>query len=411
MIYKVLCGDVLQVLTEQKEALGVFDAVLSDPPYGISFMGREWDHGVPSKEVFEALKSCLKPGSPVIAFGGTRTFHRLAVSMEDAGLEIRDCFSWLYSNGYPKNLNVAKGLEELAGKEPELLGVTSNNPRLRPNAHHAQVDFDRPNMSYGAAALHNHERRIYAYSDPLAQAYEGYGTALKPSWEPAILARVPLSGTVAQNVAEHGVGALNIPDSKIYAGAKEGRFPTNVLFDEDTSRMLDEDVGHLHGSGNKNRSVRAPRSEEFVVPYGSYGGDRNEAFVDNEGGPPSRFYYCSKASSKERELGLDSLRDNIPYTSKLGDAKRVNDHPTAKPIDLARYLAKLLLPPPRQDGKPRRILVPYSGVGSEMIGCMLAGWDEVYGIEIDPHYVELAQMRLAYWKHDMEESAPAPSLF
>jgi site-specific DNA-methyltransferase (adenine-specific) len=331
--------------------------------------------------------------------------------MEDAGLEIRDCFSWLYSNGFPKNHNVAKSLEEASGGTPELVGVTSNNPRLRPNAHMANVDFDRPNMSYGAAALHNHERRIYAYSDPLARAYEGYGTALKPSWEPALLARVPLEGSVAANIMKYGVGALNIPSTKIYAGEKEGRFPANVVLDDTSAKMLDEAVGILHGSGNKNASVRAAKSEDFVVGYGSYGGDRNESFVDNEGGPPSRFYYCAKASSKEREMGLDSMRDNVPYTSKMGEAIRVNDHPTAKPIDLARYLASLMLPPPRLDGKPRRILVPYSGVGSEMIGCMLAGWDEVYGIEIDPHYVEIALKRLEYWKHDMEENTPAPSLF
>lgn len=410
MRYEILCGDVLE--TCRTSDLGVFDAVLSDPPYGISFMGKEWDHGVPSQEVFEAIKALLKPGSPLIAFGGTRTFHRLAVSIEDAGFEIRDCISWLYSNGYPKNLNVAKALEELAGREPELVGVTSNNPRLRPNAHHAQVDFDRPNMSYGAAALHNHERRLYKYNDPLAQGYEGYGTALKPSGEPAILARVPLQGTVAQNVSTHGVGALNIPASRIPSPeGVEGRFPANVILDTDAAQILDADVGYLHGSGNKNPSQRHTKAEDYVVTYGSYVGDRNESFVDNEGGPPSRFYYCSKASSKERELGLDALRDNVPYTSKMGDAKRVNDHPTAKPVDLARYLAKLLLPPPRLDGTPRRTLVPYSGVGSEMIGCMLAGWDEVYGIEIDPHYVEIARMRLAYWKKDMEESAAPPSLF
>lgn len=359
--YIVFVGDAAEVAL----GLGPFDAVLCDPPYGLGFMSKAWDYAVPGPELWAAVRDELRPGAHLVAFGGTRLYHRLACSIEDAGFEIRDCLMWLYGSGFPKSHNA------------------------------------------------------------IGERHAGYGTALKPAWEPAILARKPLSETVAANCLEHGTGALNIDGGRVGTGDStartcngrgesssynlataprindghaEGRWPANVVLDDRAGALLDEQVGELTSG-----MMRAGQKRKGIGYSGGLGDTvQNDTYGDSGGA--SRFFYCAKASRSEREAGLahrtpaivnDGRRASIDNAHQRGDTLRRNAHPTVKPVDLCRWLATLLLPP--QLDRQRRILVPFSGSGSEMIGCLLAGWDEVVGVELSSEYAEIARARLVHW--------------
>ena len=484
----VLVGDVGSLPL----AVGSFDALISDPPYGLSFMGRKWDHGVPPAKTWKEVLRCLKPGAFLMAFGGTRTFHRLTCAIEDAGTEIRDCMMWLYGQGFVKNHNVSKALDKAAGAEREVVGRTkgcgSNAGTGCLGWNRAEDEVDRTEYDLTLPAT------------PEAQRWDGWGTALSPSWEPVVLARKPLDGTVAHNCVTHGCGALNVDGGRIgtddgyktncvtqgintaqtsYAPAvgrrtfepsQNGRWPANVLlshtpdcrcvghrkvkghkgyphgpggksmqYSDDTSRGADVRPnawpGHADADGTETVEVwdcvpgcpvrlldeqsgesRAGKDTGRRGTGGMWSGISNHPCGPQYGdtGGASRFFYCAKASRSEREIGLerftprnvnDGRKTSIDNPYQRGDTPRRNTHPTVKPIDLCRYLATLLLPPPRPDGSPRRILVPFSGSGSEMIGCLLAGWDEVVGIERDAEYARIARARIARWQ---ELSAGVP---
>lgn len=418
MTYTVLCGDVSEVLpTLAPES---FDAVLCDPPYGLSFMGKAWDHGVPSREVWEAVARTLKPGAHLLAFGGTRTFHRLAVAIEDAGFEVRDCLSWLYGSGFPKSLDISKAIDKAAGAEREVVGTKFGQPGYsltdgRPGGVAMEGSVDG-SLRNGAA-----ECAITAPATPAARQWQGYGSALKPAWEPCIVAMKPTDGTFAENALRHGVAGLNVdggrigsgprptddgqrgrrprgmgepgerkgdprPNGPMYQDGEGGRWPANLILDEGAARLLDEMSGER----------KSPRPYRFSgKASGGYGGNigngiGHEREYGDTGGA-SRFFYCAKSSRREREAGL----------SDAGIER--NHHPTLKPLALCEYLARLILPPKRDT--PRRLLVPFSGSGSEMIGALLAGWDEVVGIEREAEYVAIAEARLAHWtKGKAEES-------
>lgn len=390
----VTCGDALAVLAEREA--DNYDAVLCDPPYGLSFMGKAWDHGVPGVEVWREVWRVLKPGAPLIAFGGTRTFHRLAVAIEDAGFEIRDCLSWLYGSGFPKSLDVSKAIDAANGDERPVSGTKAVTRVMRGSG-----DLVGGNVRAGTILT-------TSAASAASAAWEGYGTALKPAWEPAILARKPLDGTVAENVTRWGVGGLAIdagrigraPDdasgwsttgskaseNRAMSGANyarepvpdnaAGRWPANVLLDEEAAAALDEQSGESKSSDH----IRKNSGTDSVAREGKH--RAHDGYSPAESGGASRFFYVAKASRRERGQG--------------------NAHPTVKPIALARYLATLLLPPARE-GAPRRLLVPFSGSGSEMIGALRAGWDHVDGIEREPEYAEIARARLR-----AEQDAPPP---
>ncbi len=370
----ILRGDVREI------ALGLaaesFDGCLCDPPYGLSFMGKKWDYDVPSVETWEAVLGALKPGAHLLAFAGTRTQHRMAVRIEDAGFEIRDMIAWVYGSGFPKS-------------------------------HNLKGEFD------------------------------GYGTALKPALEPITVARKPLRGTVAANVLAFGTGALNVDgcrvgteknvpasprggQDRIYGsyGAQDGtesghdpnlaRWPANLIHDG-SDEVLAGFPETATGGGKRN----GPALGGVFSDYN--GGDEARSFEANSGSA-ARFFYCAKASRSEREAGLDGFDfkekpgafddDAYEWKGKGGHVKASparNHHPTVKPIALDEYLARLILPPKRDT--PRRLLVPFSGSGSEIIGALLAGWDEVVGIELSPEYVEIAEARIAHWTADQRELA------
>lgn len=373
----LLHGDCIEVMASMPDCS--VDAVVTDPPYGLEFMGKEWDApwkngvhaearsrradelGDESKRSFiaagvnkyqagpefqawceswavEALR-VLKPGGHLVAFGGTRTYHRLTAGLEDAGFEIRDCLAWLYGSGFPKSHNVSKALD--------------------------RAGFESESARWG-----------------------GWGTALKPAFEPAVLARKPLGGTVAANVLEHGTGALNIDGCRIVdegggshcpggglcscssrvfgatkhpprSGGSVGRFPANVALDIEAAGMLDEAVGDRR-SGSRRAGVRKG------LGYHGARGDGGPAIEASSGGP-SRFFYCSKASRKER---------------------RGSEHPTVKPLDLMRWLVRLVTPPGGV------VLDPFAGSGTTGEAARAEGFDVIL-IERDGDYLGDIRTRLA----------------
>lgn len=424
------------------------------------FMGQEWDGGDVAfrPETWAAIGQHLLPGAHLLAFGGTRTWHRLTVAIEDAGFEIRDTLMWLYGSGFPKSHDVSKGLDKAAGAEREVVGMGA-----------ADCEYLRrgePCPGHGDAGKRQNGPTIHvpstAPATPEAKQWEGWGTALKPAWEPIIVARKPLEGTVAQNCLKHGCGALNIDGCRVEGGERpervrgdvssegrpvyvtdfasgmaagatsRGRWPANLILSHDPRcRMVGERkvrtgtaVGGLHNASGTN-AIYARMRRKGDQPDHGYGdkdgmetvevwecvegcpvgmfpnarsshgggqssGKRSSMFgIGDQGwnshdsqyydsGSAARFFYTSKASKAERNKGTDGC-----------------DHPTVKPLDLLRYLSLLILPPPLD--VPRRILVPFAGVGSEMIGARQAGWDEVLGIEISQHYADIAAARLAAW--------------
>ena len=212
--YTVHTGDCRDVLRDYPA--DHFDSIVSDPPYGLTFMGKGWDRGVPGAEFWQEAFRVAKPGAHLLAFGGTRTFHRLTVAIEDAGWEIRDCMMWLYGSGFPKSHDVSKAIDKRGGAERQVLD-------------------ERPAYGIGitGATFKGHAEgataKTTAPATDAARQWQGWGTALKPAWEPVIVARKPLSGTVADNVLRYGTGALNIDGCRV--GGTEGRWPANVMHD------------------------------------------------------------------------------------------------------------------------------------------------------------------------------------
>jgi len=350
-------GDALTVLREFPTDL--FDGCLTDPPYGISFMGNAWDRRVPAAATWVEVLRVLKPGAFLLAFGGTRTYHRLTCAIEDAGFEIRDCCCWLYGSGFPKSLDISKAIDKAAGAKRDI--------------------------GHDAAHL-----------------WSGFGTTLKPAWEPIIVAMKPCEGTFAQNALKHGVAGLAIDAGRIAATGESlqgggstigkkpenhhggwarpwrakslGRWPANVMLDESAAVALDAQSGILSKSpGEKNSHFTSTKPKT----KGIYGGFKHGSMAHTGGfgdsGGASRFFYVSKASPRER--GED------------------NKHPTVKPLDLVTYLARLILPPERET--PRCLMVPFSGSGSEVCGGISAGWDDVIGIEQNAEYAAMSRIRIA----------------
>ena len=363
----IIIGDCLVEMAKMET--NSIDFIVTDPPYGLSFMGKEWDHGIPGVDFWKEAYRICKPGSMMAAFGGTRTFHRLTCAIEDAGWEIRDCCMWLYGSGFPKSHN-----------------------------------------KFGL---------------------DGYGTALKPAWEPIILAMKPCDGTFAQNAEKWGLAGINIDESRIPTSDTwkqqcqdirnngllekkgrlerfsesnpQGRWPANLILDEEAGQQLDMFTGILKsGSGDKHSKTQLGGYQGGFKPMTGvreYEGDHGGA---------SRFFYCAKASSKERNKGLEGmpLKENCfgkeslqgmdhNSTAKNGIQQRLpkqNNHPTVKPISLMKYIIKLLAPP----GSPI-LLDPFAGSGSTLIAAKELGIRAI-GIELNEEYAEIAQKRIENWE-------------
>lgn len=387
-------GDMREVLKN----LRGFHACVTDPPYGLQFLSKAWDRQVPGPEYWQRVYDSLLPGGHLLAFCGTRTYHRLVVAVEDAGFEIRDTIMWMYGSGFPKSLDVSKAIDKAAGAEREVLQ-------------------ERTFVAGGGNAWRTGERReqashITAPATDAAKQWEGWGTALKPAYEPIVLARKPLKQSVIANVQEHGTGAINIAASRIgtHGGTKRantyvresspldddlgawpkgqifstgggvdsidaGRWPPNVILgcacesDEEHDpecavRLLDEHAGY--SQSRKDDWTSNGWSGQYAGGYVPNEDMRPKRSYDDEGGM-SRFFYTAKASRKDRQVW--------------------NRHPTVKPLDLMAYLVRMVTPP---DGV---VLDPFCGSGSTLVAARQLNIRAV-GIEMDEESAEVTANRL-----------------
>ena len=373
------------------------DAVITDPPYGLSFMGKGWDHSVPGPAYWSEALRVSKPGAHLLCFGGTRTFHRMACAIEDAGWEIRDCIMWVYGSGFPKSLDVSKAIDNAAGAEREVVGTKLSLPgySLAPSKGGSNTYMGIS----GSDGDPVKEVQITAPATDEAKQWDGWGTALKPAWEPIIVARKPLDGTVASNVLEYGTGAMNIDACRVPTeddyqsldvtqggdhfsiGSKKqtrgtkfepstfGRFPANLVHDGS------DEVIALFPDTQPSRKGK-PRSS--AVPGDGWGMTHTGAEYDDSGSA-ARFFYCAKASAEDRGEG--------------------NDHPTGKPRALREWLVKLVTT------RDATVLDPFCGSGSTLVAAAGLGRGCI-GIERDPHYCKIAERRLA-----MAEDEFAGTLF
>jgi len=322
------------------------DAIVSDPPYGLSFMGKGWDHGVPGQDFWIEALRVAKPGAHLLAFGGTRTFHRLVVAIEDAGWEIRDCLMWVYGSGFPKSLNIGRG----------------------------------------------------------------WGTALKPAYEPIIMARKPLTSTVAANVLKHGTGAINVDGCRVGSSRRvnsstgtpgAGRSRKCNQVDRGDGKTADgRNLANLIAYGDRSKN-RAPQEVIGRWPANVLHDGSDE--VTGLMGDAARFFYCAKASKADRDEGCDGLnvkkrtdgRESEHHTGHLRTTERSNHHPTVKPTDLMRYLCRLVTPP------AGTVLDPFMGSGSTGKAATLEGFSFV-GCELQPEYMAIAEARILHAEGDVE---------
>lgn len=356
------------------------------PPYGISFMGKKWDYDVPQVELWKEVLRVLKPGGHALVACGTRTQHRMAVNLEDAGFEIRDIVAWVYGSGFPKSLNIGKSVDKLQGNDREITGV-SDSKGIRSGAGNFVGD--------------NYEKQNYDVTKGTSQ-YEGWGTDLKPAMELWTLCRKPLEEkTVAQNVLKYGTGGINIDESRVeipegdnsgWSGSEtwnedstftekgnctsrnkpSGRFPANLI--HDNSEEVRECFPETKPSKSAKRGVQS-KGYSAGIEYEKAGTETNTVRGHNDsGGSASRFFYCAKSSKSERNKGTDEL-------------EKGNNHSTVKPIALMRYLCKLITP------VGGTILDPFTGSGSTGIGAKLEGFNFI-GIELDSEYVKIAEARI-----------------
>ncbi len=467
-------GDCREVLP----SLDPVECCITDPPYGLEFMGKEWDHGVPGVEFWRLISDALLPGAPLLAFGGTRTHHRLMCGIEDAGFELRDCMMWLYGSGFPKSLDISKAIDkwnESRKPEREAVGVWLRGQRVRAGLRQNEVAAHWPSATGGlTGCVANWElgfncptwaqwldlKRIIGFGDALdaevwrlnsqkgepgaawfdrevvgsadatllavapgqnndrsaidlditapateaAKLWDGWGTALKPAWEPIVLAMKPLDGTFAANALEHGVAGLNVDGARIgteddldggaYSGAvrrraeytstdgdgavplsrlnrgigehspPSGRWPANVVLDEDAARMLDEQSGV--SSSPPVGSLARTKGGNTIGTFAHEGRPPSPNGHGDSGGA-SRFFYTAKASRSDRGEG--------------------NDHPTVKPQDLMRWLCMLTKTP-----TGGTVLDPFMGSGSTVWAAKEMGRKAI-GIEIEERYCEIAAKR------------------
>jgi site-specific DNA-methyltransferase (adenine-specific) len=351
------------------------DAIVSDPPYGLSFMGKGWDHGVPGVEFWTEAFRVAKPGAHLLAFGGTRTYHRLACAIEDAGWEIRDCVMWVYGSGFPKSHDVSKAIDKAAGAEREVVGTIKKTPSA--GGDNTNGGWVRP-WAEGKTTMD-----ITAPATDAARQWQGWGTALKPAWEPIIVARKRLDGTVAENVLTHGTGALNIDGCRVEGvppSVPQPSFnsPTGKIYGMKTGEGRNGEMSHATGRWPAN--LIHDGSEEVVALTGD----------------AARFFYCAKASKRDRDEGCEGMEAKPASKMSGGEETRsgrptnhplrTNHHPTVKPTDLMRYLCRLVTPP------GGTVLDPFCGSGSTGKAAILEGFQFV-GIEREDEYVAIAKAR------------------
>lgn len=409
---KILQGDCKERLKELHD--NSVDAIITDPPYELGFMGKKWDNtGIAyNVDMWRECLRVLKPGGHLLAFGGTRTYHRMAVAIEDAGFEVRDMIEWVYGSGFPKSLNIGKAVDKLQGNERIKTGEIK---------HHAQkgvaVAEERGAIGGGAFGQAKDEEITKGNSE-----WEGWGTALKPSHEPICMARKPISEkTVAENCLKYGTGGINIDESRVetdgsprkggattngnlgWKPSKEiytdGRFPANLI--HDNSEEVRECFPETTHAGNKKASpadkgMFGIGREDFRNTYG------------NDGNSASRFFksiiYQAKASKSERNKGCDGLEEKqyshdgrdkeIENPYQRNKSVATNNHPTVKPIALMEYLIKMVTP------RGGIVLDPFAGSGTTLVACKQNGYHYI-GIELTEEYTLIIKARLKAVKKNL----------
>ena len=367
------------------------DSIVTDPPYELGFMGKKWDSsGIAySVDLWQECLRVLKPGGHLLAFSGSRTYHRMTVAIEDAGFEIRDMISWISNKTFPKSHNISKAIDKAAGAEREVVGQYESPE--------GTTGKQSKNDDYGFGVGDMSKRLITAAATDEAKKWDGWGTALKPTVEPVVMARKPFDGTIADNVLQWGVGGLNIDGSRIGteerinqpAGSAglldrnsfpngsepntvQGRWPANVAFDEDCAGLLDEQSGHI-----RLTSGAASIGQFNFKPGAETTGNKMKQGTVTLGGA-SRFFYVARASKQDRNEGVES-----------------NTHPTVKPTALMEYLIGLVTP------AGGVVLDPFTGSGSTGKAALLNGYKFI-GCELTEEYLPIIEGRL---KHAAEQYA------
>ena len=445
--------DILKTISDN-----TFDSIVTDPPYGIAFLGKDWDNNTGALETWQECFRVLKPGGHLLAFSAARTYHHLATNIEMAGFEIRDQLMWLYGSGFPKAQDIGKAIDKREGKKDETYLGTTGNETI------AFTEDNKGGSSRRCSKCGKHPYLqsncetpddcglIYEAQSDLGQQWLGWKTSLKPAHEPVVMARKTFSGSTVDNVLEHGVGALNIDASRIpynneqpvtthskkaykgqsmagefgalethsAPGQEQGRFPSNVIMDEEAGAMLDAQAPKT-GNGH--------RAKTKVTGYGNFGGGSSSyegagEKLDGLSGA-SKFFYCPKVSREERHTGFEQMPEPVfgdvkgcyddgkrfaakhqelqankrPRGEAFGDGNVLkdatetsgNNHPTVKPVELMKYLVRLVTP------KNGKVLDPFNGSGSTGLACEELGCDYT-GIELDPDYVEISNKRISAWK-------------
>ena len=378
------CREVMRTLDPES-----IDSIVTDPPYGLSFMGKGWDHGVPGVEFWTEALRIAKPGAHLLAFGGTRTYHRLAVAIEDAGWEIRDCVMWVYGSGFPKSHDVSKAIDREAGAVREVVGSWKPTGTARPTKGGGGHSAKRTTADGGYTPDEDARIDITAPATESAKQWQGWGTALKPAYEPIIVARKPLSGTVAGNVLEWGTGGINVD------GCRVGRGTDDVSGWSQTGSKASEN--RAMSGGNYARDAKPDAEGRWPANLIHDGSEE----VTDLLGDAARFFYCAKASKRDRDEGCEGLEERLsmrygekaqgplPQQTPSRPVPQRNHHPTVKPTDLMRYLCRLVTPP---NGL---ILDPFTGSGSTGKAAVLEGFRFV-GCELSAEYIEIAHARIGH---------------
>ena len=414
--YKLYQGNMLDMLDVLD--LNSVDSIVTDPPYELGFMGKSWDSsGIAfQRTTWEKCYKVLKPGGYLLAFGGTRTYHRIACAIEDAGFEIRDCIIWLYGSGFPKSLNIGLAIDKRNGVESKVVGEGKSGVSSR-------------------AYQSEETTTAGAYDIKEAQnEWSGWGTALKPAYEPIIVARKPVDGSIVENVIRWGVGGMNIDECRVgdeeisthkapkgtFAGGERdrgsdtssyethlGRFPSNVI--HDGSEEATKDMPQT-GSGNGGEPYNYAGKEYNNKDTSMFNGDKPIANSNyNDSGSASRYFYCAKASKKDRDDGLEEFESKVKVfngqsSESSKDIKDVeqrfttigkNVHPTVKPTDLMQYLIRLVTP------NGGTILDPFNGSGSTGKAAMYENAEKhkeykYIGIELTEEYLPISKARIEY---------------
>lgn len=398
--YKIYNGSMLDMLEVIEE--NSIDSIVCDPPYEIGFMGRSWDKtGIAfQSNTWQKCFEVLKDGGYLLAFGGSRTFHRIAVAIEDAGFELRDTIMWLYGSGFPKSMNIAKGIE---GKILRGSANTTEFHKLKGEEINTKIGFSKQQYEQGARPEDYTERHKsltnIQYETDLAKQWQGWGSQLKPAYEPIIVARKPFKTSLVENVMINGVGGINIDECRV--GNEIIKGGTMPKFDDGKLGVCNYKT---IGASRIEREDNIGRFPANVIHDGSEEVESGFPDTSNNGGSASRYFYTAKASKKDRDEGLDIVelqkvndgrKTEIDNPFQRGETLRKNIHPTVKPVELMQYLVRLVSP------KGATILDPFMGSGSTGKAVMFENRErdanyKFIGIDLEKEYCEIAKARIDY---------------